>query len=231
MSMGRGEGVALHPTLGYFYSWERRWWTWTRGLETFLRQLTKAVKREPELRRSQIPRSSSFKCVTGSEPRRALFPRKEFPWFCPNRQIKSPSKVLVTHWCGKLKQMLRTQKHVQPCWRTQLQGVKARHWDTESASDMQTFCLHWHKTSGKDPAKQRWWICTDLYQMKMGLLKINSRWAVWSCPEAVCQFLSFSLSIPCCQNALKWRFTGSTEWFPQEESFHTCLPNKQSGSV
>lgn len=95
-STGRGEGVALHPTLGYFYSWERRWWTWTRGLEAFPRQLTKAMKPELKLTRPQI---SSSKCVTGTEPARVLCPRKEFPWFCPSRIFLHINKISQLNTC------------------------------------------------------------------------------------------------------------------------------------
>lgn len=222
---GKGRGWSSPSPPGYFYSWERRWWTWTRGLETFLRQLTKAVKWEPELRRPQI---SSFKCVTGNEPRRAVFPRKEFPWFCPNRQIKSPRKVLVTHWCRKLKQMLRTQKHLQPCWRTQLQGVKAGHWDTDRlwhANLLPSRTRDFWKRPNQAKTMELCWFISD----EDGSLENQFQVSCVELPRSCLPVsLSLSLSIPYCQNASKWRFTGSTEWFPQEESFHTCLPNKQS---
>lgn len=98
-STGRGEGVALHPTLGYFYSWERRWWTWTRGLEAFPRQFTKAVKPELELTRPQIPRSAAPNVSLALNLQGPCAPERNFPgsaqveFFCT--QIKSLSQIPV----------------------------------------------------------------------------------------------------------------------------------------
>lgn len=137
------------------------------------------------------PQISSSKCVTATEPRRAMCPRKEFPWFCPSRIFLHTNKVSqpstgLPHCCRNLKQMLRTHKHLQPSWRTQHQWAQAGHWDRKTIYNMQTFCLPRYKTFWKYPTKQRPWSCADLHHMKMGPLKINSRWAVWSCPEVAC---------------------------------------------
>lgn len=94
MSTGRGEGVALHPTLGYFYSWERRWWTWTRGLENFLIQLTKAVKWKPDLRRLQIPRSAASNVSLAMNPKGPYSPERNFPGSAQADKQNLPEKYL-----------------------------------------------------------------------------------------------------------------------------------------
>lgn len=71
-----------------------------RGLEAFPRQLTKAVKPAPELRRPQMPRSGAPNVSLALNLEGPCAPARNFPgsaqeeFFCT--QIKSPSQVPVS---------------------------------------------------------------------------------------------------------------------------------------
>lgn len=236
-STGRGEGVALHPTLGYFYSWERRWWTWTRGLEAFPRQFTKAVKPELELTRPQIPRSAAPNVSLALNLQGPCAPERNFPgsaqveFFCT--QIKSLSQIPVfSTSAGTWNRYSKLISISSPPGGHNLRGYRQGSGTERLSMTCKSFAcpdagLLENTRSSQDHGAV--------------LISIRWRWVPWksipgelhgAAQKLLARFILSPFLVA--KTCWSWGFTGNTEWFPWEEPFHTCLPNKlshQSGNV